>query len=67
MWEKGKPRERGWYLCAWQMGDGFIYEVAKWTGTDWLTGMTAIPDTWKEIDPPTAQDIMLDELYKYAQ
>jgi hypothetical protein len=49
------------------MGDGFIYEVAKWTGTDWLTGMTATPDTWKEIDPPTAQDIMLDELYKYAQ
>ena len=67
MWEKGQPRERGYYLCAWNKRDGFTYEVVLWTGTYWKTGMMTTPDTWKEIDPPTAQDIMLDELYKYAQ
>jgi len=64
MWETGTPTEEGWYLCAWKMGDGYVYAVGKWTGGDWFTSMSAEPNTYQSITGPDQQYEMLDELYK---
>ena len=63
MWFDSKPRYTGWYLCAWIMGDGYIYDVGKWDGKEWITSMTAEPRLWQEIESPDKQSEMLDELY----
>lgn len=63
MWFDSKPRYTGWYLCVWIMGDGYIYDVGKWDGKEWITSMTADPRLWKEIESPDKQWEMLDELY----
>ena len=63
MWFDSKPRYTGWYLCAWIMGDGYIYDVGKWDGKEWITSMTADPRLWQEIQSPDKQWEMLDELY----
>ena len=67
MWQTGEPSEEGWYLCAWQMGVEYVYLIGKWTGVEWLTSMSAEPQTWAEIDSPTKQNETLDNLYEYAQ
>ena len=67
MWQTGEPKEQGWYLCAWEMGDGYVYSVGKWDGAEWLTSISAEPHTWTEIESPKAQNDMLDTLYEYAQ
>jgi len=64
MWETGTPTEEGWYLCAWKMGDGYVYAVGKWTEGEWFTSMAAEPHTYQEIQSPAEQDKMLDELYE---
>ena len=64
MWETEKPTEEGWYLCAWKMGDGYVYAVGKWTEGEWFTSMAAEPHTYQEIQSPAEQDKMLDELYQ---
>lgn len=64
MWEVGTPSKVGWYLCAWKMGDGYVYAVGKWTGGEWFTSMSAEPDTYQAIIGPDQQDKMLDELHK---
>lgn len=67
MWQTGQPREQGWYLCAWEQGEKYIYSVGKWNGKEWFASMQAVPHTWKEIESPKAQNDMLDTLYEYAQ
>ena len=67
MWQTGEPKEKGWYLCAWPMGDGYIYDVGKWDGKEWFTSMTAEPRLWQEIQSPDKQWDYLDELYQDAQ
>ena len=53
MWETGTPTEEGWYLCAWKMGDGYVYAVGKWTGGDWFTSMSAEPVSYTHLTLPT--------------
>jgi len=67
MWQTGEPSEQGWYLCAWQMGDGYVYSVGKWDGAEWFASMAATPHTWTEIDSPAKQNETLNNLYEYAQ
>ena len=62
MWETGTPTEEGWYLCAWKMGDGYVYAVGKWTGGEWFTSMSAEPHTFQAITGPDEQNKMLEEL-----
>jgi len=64
MWETGTPTEEGRYLCAWKMGDGYLYGVGTWTGGEWFTSMSAEPNTYQAITGPDQQDKMLDELHK---
>ena len=64
MWETETPTKEGWYLCAWKMGDGYVYAVGKWTEGEWFTSMAAEPHTYQEIQSPAEQDKMLDELYE---
>lgn len=63
MWEKGTPSKVGWYLCAWKKGEGYIYNVGKWTGSEWITTWGE-PHNFQEITSPTQQDEMLEELYQ---
>ena len=67
MWFDSTPKETGWYLCAWPMGNGYIYDVGKWDGKEWITAMTAEPRLWQEIESPDKQWVYLDELYQDAQ
>jgi len=67
MWQTGEPSEQGWYLCAWRMGDFYVYQVGKWKDKKWKTQLGETPDTWSQIDSPTKQNEMLDNLYEYAQ
>ena len=67
MWYDSTPKETGWYLCAWPMGDGYIYDVGKWDSKEWFTSMTAEPRLWQEIQSPDKQWDYLDELYKDAE
>ena len=67
MWQTGEPKEQGWYLCAWEMGDGYVYSVGLWDVDEWLTSISAEPHTWTQIDSPAEQNEMLDNLYEYAQ
>ena len=67
MWFDHTPKEKGWYLCAWPWGDGYIYDVGKWDGKEWITSMTAEPRLWQEIQSPDKQWDHLDELYQNAK
>jgi hypothetical protein len=49
------------------MGDGYVYDVGKWDGKEWITSMTAEPRLWQEIQSPDKQWDYLDELYQDAQ
>jgi len=64
IWEYTPPRAVGWYLCAWAMGDGYVYEVAKWDGSSWFKSMAQEPTAWQEISSPANQEQMLNELYE---
>lgn len=64
MWCDGQPEHEGWYLCAWKMGDGYIYLVSKWNGGEWISRMSRPPHAYQEIQSPAEQDKMLDELYE---
>ena len=69
MWQTGEPKEQGWYLCAWRIGtwdDFFVYQVGCWEDKKWRTRLGETPDTWAQIDSPTKQNEMLDNLYEYA-
>ena len=63
MWEIGTPSKVGWYLTAWRLGDGFVYSVGKWDGSEWISRMGE-PHTFQEIKSPDEQDKMLDKLHK---
>jgi hypothetical protein len=63
MWEIGTPSKVGWYLTAWRLGDGFVYSVGKWDGSEWISRMGE-PHTFQEIKSPDEQDKMLDELHE---
>lgn len=65
MWQNGNPKDSGWYLGAWKMGETYIYQVAKWTGTEWYASMQESPTTWQEIDCPELQYEMLNELNQH--
>ena len=64
MWQTGTPKKVAWYLCAWKMGDGYIYLVSKWNGDEWISRMSRHPHTYQEIQSPAEQDKMLDALYE---
>ena len=51
-WHEGIPEKTGWYLCAWTMGDGAIYDVGKWDGSEWLTFAKGEPNLFHKITPP---------------
>ena len=51
-WHEGIPAHEGWYLCAWQMGSKYIYDVGKWDGQEWFTHMTAEPQLFHKIVDP---------------
>jgi hypothetical protein len=47
-------------LCAWNLGTGWMYNVAKWTGKRWLETIPetaneefTAPDYWQQIEAPT--------------
>ena len=63
MWENTPPRAVGWYLCAWAMGDGYVYEVAKWDGNEFYSSMTTQPDLFQEIESPEKQWKKIDQMY----
>ena len=63
MWEVGTPSKEGWYLTAWRLGDGYVYSVGKWEGSEWISRMGE-PHTFQEIKSPDEQDKMLDELHE---
>ena len=63
MWEIGTPSKVGWYLTAWRLGDGHVYSVGKWNGSEWISRMGE-PHTFQEIKSPDEQDKMLDELHE---
>lgn len=51
-WHEGIPLKEGWYLCAWEMGDGYIYETGRWDGNEWLTLLPDDPNLFHKITPP---------------
>jgi len=48
-WYEGIPLKEGWYLCAWEMGSKYIYDVGKWDGKEWFTHITAEPNLFHKI------------------
>jgi hypothetical protein len=46
------------------MGDGYVYEVAKWDGSSWFKSMAHEPTAWQEISSPANQEQMLNELHE---
>ena len=64
IWCTDNPTKEGWYLCAWKMGDGYVYAVGKWSGGEWFASMSAEPHAYQEIQSPAEQDKMLDELHE---
>ena len=64
MWCTDNPTKEGWYLCAWEMGQGYVYSVGRWKGGEWFTSMLAEPHRHQEIKSPAEQDRMLDELHE---
>ena len=51
-WHEGIPEHEGWYLCAWQMGSGYIYDVGKWDGQEWFIHATNEPQLFHKIVDP---------------
>lgn len=51
-WHEGIPEHEGWYLCAWQIHNRYIYDVGKWNGQEWFTHMTAEPQLFHKIVDP---------------
>jgi len=51
-WHEGIPDKEGYYLCAWKMADGYIYETGHWDGKDWYTLLPYEPNLFHKITPP---------------
>jgi hypothetical protein len=51
-WYEGIPLKEGWYICAWEMGSKYIYDVGKWDGKEWFTHITAEPNLFHKIFDP---------------
>ena len=59
-WYEGIPLKEGWYLCSWQMGSKYIYDVGNWDGKEWFTHMTAEPQLFHKIFDPNEFFAQLD-------
>ena len=51
-WHEGIPDKEGYYLCAWKIADGYIYETGHWNGKDWYTLLPYEPNLFHKITPP---------------
>ena len=60
-WHEGIPDKEGWYLCAWQMGKHYIYDIGKWNGKEWFTNITAEPNLFHKITSPDEYFAELDK------
>lgn len=51
-WYEGIPAQEGWYLCAWEMGETYIYDVGRWQGGEWFTFAKGEPHLFHKIKNP---------------